>query len=279
MPDLKGLHALLIRPKPLLGVVGEGGDEEDKVGKEPKQFTRYLSEHGATIHHCPVMVVSPLESPSNVDQIKAHILDFAHYDRAIFISRTAASLAMDWLACYCAMVPEGLPINMHYYAVGKSTANTLSGWGVQAELPEQAFSSEGLLALPSLQHIAGENIVIFCGKGGRSLLAEQLSARDATVSRCELYQRQLTSEYGEQINSLLSDNKLDLVVAHSGELLSHLLAIIDESQHSMLRTLPLLVPGERVAKGAKEAGFKEVLCAGSAMPEDMVSALRGWYSK
>ena len=271
MSDLQGLQTLLIRPKPLLGIVGEDGKEADK-------FTRYLSDCGATTHHYPVMVVLPLESPSDVEQIKAHILDFAHYDRAIFISRTAAMLAMDWLESYCVMVPEGLPINMHYYAVGKSTAKTLLDWGVQAELPEQAFSSEGLLALPSLQNIAGEKIIIFCGKGGRSLLAEELSARGATVNRCELYQRQMTCEHAGQINSLISSNKLDLVIAHSGELLNNLLAIVDDSQQSLLRELPLLVPSERVAERAKETGFKEILCAGSAVPEDMVSALRGWYS-
>jgi len=275
MPDLEGLQVLLIRPKPIWGVAG---DEEGKLGKEPDQFTRYLSGLGIMAHHYPVMVVSSLESPSDVDQIKAHILDFAHYDRAIFISRTAARLAMEWLEHYCVMVPEGLPINMHYYAVGKSTANTLLNWDVRAELPGQVFNSEGLLALPSLQNIAGEKIVIFCGKGGRSLLAEQLAIRGATVNRCELYQRQMTDENAGQINGLLSANKLDLVVAHSGELLSHLLAIVDKEQQSVLRALPLLVPSERVAKNAKEAGFKEVLCAGSAVPEDMVSALRGWYS-
>lgn len=272
MSDLQGLQALLIRPKPLLGIVSEDGKEADK-------FTCYLSDCGATTYHYPVMLVSPLEGPSDVGQIKEYILDFAHYDRAVFISRTAAMLAMDWLANYCVMVPEGLPINMHYYAVGKSTAKTLSDWGVKAELPKQAFSSEGLLALPSLQNITGEKIIIFCGAGGRSLLAEQLSARGATVSRCELYQRQMTDEYAEQINSLIFSNKLDLVIAHSGELLNNLLAMVDGSQQSLLRELPLLVSSERVAKNAKEKGFKEVLYAGSALPEDMVSALRGWYSK
>jgi len=283
MSDLQGLQALLIRPKPILQVIGGGtgeslSEEVKEEGKGTDLFNRYLSDQGAAIYHCPVMVVSSLETPPNVDQIKAYILDFAHYDRAVFISRTAARLAMNWLEQYCVMVPEGLPMNMHYYAVGKSTANTLLDWGVKAELPEKAFSSEGLLKLPSLQDLSGEKIIIFCGEGGRSLLSEALTARGATVSRCELYQRQITREYAEQINSLLSANQLDLVIAHSGELLSHLLEVVDKQQQFALRMLPLLVPSERVEKFAKEVGFKEVVCAGSALPEDMVSALRGWYS-
>lgn len=263
--SLKGLQALLIRPKSAL-----------EQGPDP--FTRYLLDHDAILHHCPVMEISLLESPSDVDQIKAHILDFAHYDRAIFISRTAAKLAMDWLERYWASVPEGLPVGMRYYAVGKSTAAELQKWGVEAELPDQAFSSEGLLALPSLQQVSEEKVAIFCGEGGRSMLAHQLGQRGAIVSRCELYRREITHKYDEEINHLLSSGELDLVIAHSGELLSNLMALVETDQQSTLKQLPLLVPSERVTEFAKDKGFNQIVCAGSALPEDMVSGLRGWYS-
>ena len=263
--SLKGLQALLIRPKPAL-----------EQGLDP--FTRYLLDHDVILHHCPVMEISLLESPSDVDQIKAHILDFAHYDHAVFISRTAAKLAMDWLERYWASVPEGLPMGMRYYAVGKSTAAELQKWGVEAELPEQAFSSEGLLALPSLQQVSEEKVAIFCGEGGRSMLADQLGQRGAIVSRCELYRREITHKYDEEINHLLPSGELDLVIAHSGELLSNLIALVETDQQSTLKQLPLLVPSERVAVFAKDKGFNQIVCAGSALPEDMVSGLRGWYS-
>jgi uroporphyrinogen-III synthase len=263
--NLKGLQVLLIRPKPALE-------------QEPDSFAGYMLDHNVILHHCPVMKVFPLESPSDVDQIKAHILDFAHYDRAIFISRTAAKLAMVWLERYCASVPEGLPIGMRYYAVGKSTAAELKEWGVEAELPDQAFSSEGLLALPSLQQVSEEKVAIFCGEGGRSMLADQLGQRGAIVRRCELYRREITHKYDEEINHLLSSAGLELVIAHSGELLSNLIALVEKDQQSTLQQLPLLVPSERVAAFAKDAGFNQVFCASSALPEDMASGLRGWYS-
>lgn len=263
--NLKGLQVLLVRPKPALE-------------QEPDPFTGYMLDRNVILHHCPVMEISPLESSSDVDQIKAHILDFAHYDRAIFISRTAAKLAMDWLERYWARVPEGLPIDMHYYAVGKSTAVELKKWGVESELPDQAFNSEGLLALPSLQQVSGEKVVIFCGKGGRSVLADQLGQRGAAVSRCELYRREITDKHDEDINHLLSSGELELVIAHSGELLSNLIALVEKDQQLTLHQLPLLVPSERVRAFAKKAGFNKVICAGSALPEDMASGLRGWYS-
>ena len=71
---------------------------------------------------------------------------------------------------------------------------------------------------------------------------------------------------------------VDLVVAHSGELLENLLAVVVENQRPILMSLPILVPSERVSDIAIGLGFRTVICAGSALPEDMVSALRGWYS-
>ena len=264
MSNLVGLRVLLVRPEqPLL--------------QSSNTFANALVGEGVRVYHCPVMSISPLESALDTDQIKPHILDFSRYDRVIFVSRTAARLALDWLDRYWP-VPEGLPLGTRYYAVGKSTAAELQAWRIQVELPVELFSSEGLLALPSLQNLVGEHVLIFSGVGGRQLLSDQLSCRGAVVSQCELYRRESTVEFSQEINRLLLSDELDLVIVHSGELLSNLISLVQEDRQHVLRQLPLLVPGERVCGLAQDAGFKNVICAGTALPEDMVSALRGWYS-
>jgi uroporphyrinogen-III synthase len=222
------------------------------------------------------MNILPLVGTLDTDKIKSHILDFSRYDRVIFVSRTAAKLALDWLDRYWP-VPEGLPMGTRYYAVGRSTAVELKAWHIQAELPLEFSNSEGLLALPSLQDLNGKYVLIFSGVGGRQLLTEQLSRRGAVVSQCELYLRELTAEFSQEIHRLLS-GELDLVIVHSGELLSNLISLVQNERQHALRQLPLLVPGERVSGLARDAGFKNVICADTALPEDMVSALRGWYS-
>ncbi|MEH6617834.1 MAG: uroporphyrinogen-III synthase [Porticoccus sp.] len=261
MTALKGLRALLVRP-----------EQSDDL------FARQLVEAGATLYRYPVMLITPLAEVSEINQIKSHILNIDQYQIAIFISRTAAHLGTEWLARYWSVLPESLPQNLRYYAVGKSTAALLGEQGIDAEVPEQAFNSEGLLSLPSLNNIADEKALIFSGEGGRTLLADTLIQRGASVSECELYRREPTTEFSDQIVELLAAGALDLVIVHSGELLKNLLAIVPESQRSALVKLPLLVPSERVADIAKNSGFQAVICAGSALPEDMVSALRGWYS-
>lgn len=260
----KGLRALQVRP--------EQGEDH---------FSRQLVSVGATLYHCPVMRIQPfVERPesdaflSEIEHIKSQILEFNRYQVAIFVSRSAAVLGMEWLSRYWAK----LPVGVRYYAVGNSTAVLLREKGIRAEVPELLFNSEGLLALPSLKSVAGEQVLIFSGEGGRTFLADQLRARSAIVDQCELYRRESIDDYSRQITELLVDDKVDVVIVHSGELLDHLLTNISGSSRSILMALPLLVPGERVAKLAKNYGFQNVLCADSALPEDMVSALLGWYS-
>ncbi|MBL4567041.1 MAG: uroporphyrinogen-III synthase [Porticoccus sp.] len=268
MSNLKGLRVLLVRPGSAFGQ----SETQDR-----DHFSSQLIDDGVVLHHYPVMTVSPLISSPEIDQIKSYILNFALYDKVLFVSRTAARLALDWLDRYWS-VPEGLPVGTRYYAVGKSTAAELKKWHIEAELPIQAYSSEGLLALPSLQKLPDERVLIFSGVGGRQLLSEELSCRGAAVSQCSLYRRQPTDVYAGNINSLLLSTELDLVIVHSGELLSNLMSLVPKEQQQVLWQLPLFVPSERVCELARDAGFNNVICAGSALPEDMVSALRGWYS-
>lgn len=262
MDRLTGLRTLLVRPQ-------QGQDI----------FAERLMALGATLFHCPVMQITSFaeahsENASEVNGIKPQIQNFDQYQIAIFISRTAARLGMKWLSAYWPDLPE----HVRYYAVGKSTAALLLEHGIEAEVPEQAFSSEGLIALPSLQNIVGEQAMIFAGEGGRSLLAQTLENRGAIVSKCDLYRREATTAFATQIITLLADQSVDLVIVHSGELLVQLIAIVPGDLQEALVALPVLVPSERVADMARSKGFSIVICAGSALPDSMVSALTGWYS-
>jgi len=251
------LRVLLVRPE-----------------RSPDEFADSLIRLGATVYRCPVMAIVPLNDGQPAEQIKSRVLDFDHYQIAIFISRNAARLGLEWLDSYWPMLPAGV----RYYAVGKSTAEVLEAYGVSVEAPGGSSDSEALLALPSLQSVSGERALLFAGRGGRGLLAEELARRGARVERCELYERQKTLGHAEEINRLLSGGELQLLVAHSGELLTHLLDVVAEENRRKLLALPLLVPGQRVAGLASHLGWQEVIVANSALRNDMVSAILEWYS-
>ena len=237
---------------------------------EQDELVTSLELAGIQIYRYPVMKIEPVLAP----HAKSRILDFDHYQIAIFVSRTAARLGVDWLENYWPM----LPVGVRYYAVGKATATELAERGICAESPKTTFNSEALLGLDSLRSVAGQKALIFAGEGGRTLLAKELQKRGATVDRCELYRRCIMKDSAGKIARLLTDKKLDLVAAHSGELVHNLLAVVPAELHGALCQLPVVVPGERVATIARDLSFDRVLTAPSAAPEDMVSTILEWYS-
>lgn len=237
-------------------------------------FVDKLVGIGAQVFRYPVMEILPVSSGQPMEAIKSQIMDFDHYQIAIFISRNAARFGLAWLDDYWPM----LPVGVRYYAVGQSTGALLREHQIVVETPVETYDTEGLLALPSLQAVAGEKVLIFAGKGGRGTLAETLRQRGARVDRCELYERSGSSRFADEINALLMQAKVDVVVAHSGELLEQLFATVDVSNRHQLQTLPVLVPGQRVADLAKDLGCQKVLMANSALPDDMVSTILEWYS-
>ena len=233
-------------------------------------FAEQVQAEGVTLFHHPVMSIAPL----NNDNIEQTLSRFTLFDGAIFVSRTAALLTLTHMQALGVIWPEHLSV----YAVGKSTAAILAREGVAVEVPRGEMTSEGLLALPALADVAGKRLVICCGAGGRRLLGDELCQRGAEVQRCELYRREPDTAEKDAIVATLTESQPEMLVVHSGELLENLLSLLPESLHDRLFSLPVLLPSQRVAAMAKKAGFQQTVTARSATADDMVSALREWYS-
>ncbi|WP_296815495.1 uroporphyrinogen-III synthase [Thiobacillus sp.] len=61
--------------------------------------------------------------------------------------------------------------------------------GVEDVVTPDGQDSEAVLALPQLQAVAGRQVVIVRGVGGRALMADTLRARGADVHFMECYRR------------------------------------------------------------------------------------------
>ena len=263
MENLNKLQALILRP------IQPDGHNKDSLLSQ-------ITLEGAVSHHYPVMKITPLASLFKGDLISRHLLNISMYDRVIFISRAAVFYVFDWLKRNAIDYSGGLAAGPRYYAIGKSTATALKLCSVNAEFPNREFSSEGLLALPSLQRPSDEKILIFSGVGGRKLLSDQLYNRGATVNQCELYCRSASQDFSKEINTLIYSDQLDVIIIHSGELLDNLVSQVSGEGLYKLMRLPLLVPSQRIALLANKMGFKNIVCSPSAAAEDMISALREW---
>lgn len=249
---------------------------------QASHWQQLLSDAGWASAVVPVMAIVAVSDRAAREQIKQQVLNFDRYDKAVFVSRNAVSHACQWLDMYW---PQ-LPADMQYFAVGSATAQQLSQADINVTAlrgEDSAMNSEALLAAPSLQQVAGDKVIIFRGVGGRNLFAQTLRERGAEVDFCQLYHRQLPAEAEAQLLQALAPEarRHDILSVHSGESLQLLMQLLQA--HPALadyaRGRPLLLPGERVAALAREAGFQDLLVAHNASDKSMIATLKSYTNK
>ena len=226
-----------------------------------------LQRAGHAAFHCPMLELEPLEElPAGARQ---RILDLDLYGQVIFISGNAVRFGMELIADYWPQLPVGIT----WYAVGHSTARLLADYGLNPETPRTEMSSEGLLALPGLQAVAGQRLLIVKGEGGRETLATALRQRGAAVDTLSCYRRRRPDLQPGELARRLVDCDIDTILISSGEGLSNLLALLSPEETTKFSAVPLVVPSARVATLACEAGFSQVIRAANASDEAAVAAL------
>ncbi|MCR4303533.1 MAG: uroporphyrinogen-III synthase [Gallionella sp.] len=156
--------------------------------------------------------------------------------------------------------------------VGQGSVQALRELGIANVIaPTRRFDSEGLLALPELQNVAGWRVMIFRGDGGRELLGDTLKARGAAVEYAACYRR---SKPQQDVQALL-DARPDAITVTSSEALGYLWQMLGDSAQTLLRDMPLFVPHARIAGLARQQGWKHVHLTGSG-DDGLISALIAW---
>jgi len=261
---LAGLSVLVTRPQP-----------------SADAWAQRLQAQGAQPLVAPMMELVPVSDPDEQRTIKAVVLDFDRYQKAIFVSQNAVAHGLDWLEAYWPQLPMGID----YFAVGRSTARALEDRGLKVMALQNtgAMNSETLLEAPELsaEAIKNQRVVIFRGQGGRRLMGQVLSERGAQVDYCELYRRQRPPQATELLlNAIRQEADYPLVVAiHSGEALDNYTRTLTrlppgEPGLNRLRQGQLLVPSERLADQARALGYRRLISAENATDDSMEAALR-----
>ncbi|MGY0218437.1 uroporphyrinogen-III synthase [Endozoicomonadaceae bacterium StTr2] len=202
------------------------------------------------------------------DSDRTRVLSLDQYHKIICISATAAAAMLDEVDQWW---PQ-LPVGTEWYAIGPATAQKLQQENIQPILADGQSDSEALLALESMQQVDDQRILLVCGRGGRTLLQEELAARGARVERLELYERYCPDYESGVVTAHLTDHHINCMVATSSEMLANLLHYFNPEQSSELK---LLVPGSRVAEAAETAGFHNIVIADGADDASMIRALQG----
>jgi uroporphyrinogen-III synthase len=248
-----------------------------------------IAEQGGCGWHYPVMAVRGLDpDDAGFQPCKQQLMNLDQFQQIIFVSTNAVNYGLQWIDQYW---PQ-LPVGCHWFGIGKATRAALQRAGFPVEtavattLKAQidggavdAMNSETLLQHRQLQQLDNQKVLIVRGVGGRDHLASQLSQRGAKVSYAECYRRSLVDKPNGEIASLIQQQAINAVCVNSGESLQNFCQLAGESALSGLRTLTLVVPGERVAGLAKSAGFKDIVIAANASDTAVLDALRASTAK
>ncbi len=249
--DLNGLRVLVTRPAHQAGHLS---DLITAAGGQPIRF--------------PALAIRDLSaSPA----VQAQLDRLNQYHLAIFISPNAVYFGLAAITRY-----GGLPSDIKLATVGKGSAVALEkALGREADIvPATTYDSEGLLALPALQQVDGQRILILRGEGGRELLAETLRRRGATVDYLEVYRRECPAPEKRNQGWL---EKTDIITITSSEALQNLVSLTAAAHRSQLLAKPLVVVSERTAALAQKLGFcHPALVAERAADEAIVQALIDW---
>ena len=214
-----------------------------------------------------VLALSPWKRVACHDAATRHALQSALDCPRVIVSSPAA------VAAARALMPLHAGPGQQWFAVGSATARALRAAGIDSVTAPLRMDSEGLLAIPGLQDVAGTHVGLLTAPGGRDVLGPALALRGAEIRRADVYTRQPVAPSPRAIASLCAlDAPLWLPVS-SGEALQRTLAALPEPARHVLRRARVVAASERLATLARASGFADVIVAASALPRDLVAAM------
>ena len=254
-PDLRGARVLVTRP-----------------AHQAEALARLIESAGGEALRLPTIEIVAPADPAALNAVFDRLHEF---DFAIFISPNAVLQAVPLLRARGAV-----PKKLRLAAVGQGTRRALQEAGFENVLaPNERFDTESLLELLPRALVAGKNILIVRGAGGREQLAESLIVRGAQVSHAECYQRTPPRAPDAAILARLRHGDIDILTVTGLGGLRNLYNLVGESGCAQLLATPLLVVSERQARAARELGFHAGLhIAAQASDAAILTALLAWQA-
>jgi len=163
---------------------------------------------------------------------------------------------------------------MPIVAVGLKTAEILEKKLNHKILYPTSMNSEGVIDLPVLQQIEGQQWLMIKGEGGRDLILETLQKRGASVETMDVYRRELPSiNLQHEIANTLKEAALWVIT--SKDALQNLIAIGNLEKIANHQT-KVLVSSDRLKAIAIEKGFVIATQSADASEAQLVQSLNNF---
>jgi len=236
--DLEGLGIVITRPR------------------EPAEvLARALQARGARTFVFPALEIEDVEPGP---ELAATLAALPKAALAIFVSAHAVEKGLA-----AARTRAAWPSHVEVAAVGEATAEALRNSGFARVIsPAGRHDSEGLLETPRLQAVAGENIIVFRGEGGREHLRQVLESRGAKVAYAQCYRRRRPSADASALLGAWDRGEVQAVSALSGETLENFVGMLGAGADGRLQKVALVVPHPAIAQHRDARHFGRVLVSG-----------------
>ena len=237
---------------------------------QAETLAQLIESAGGEALRLPTIEIAAPADPAALDAVLDRLHEFAF---AIFISPNAVIQAVPLLRAH-----GGIPPTLRLAAIGQGTRRALHAAGFENVLaPDERFDTESLLELLPRTLVAGKNVLIVRGAGGREQLAESLTARGAQVSHAECYQRTPARAPDAAILARLRRGDVDVLTITGLGGLRNLYDLVGDSGRAPLLATPLVVVSERQAQAARDLGFHaELRIAAQASDAAILATLLAW---
>ena len=221
-----------------------------------------ITEAGGEAIPCPTIEIVPIPSAVWLTQLPP----LASVRYAIFTSINAVECFFNALKKQNLEWPNGILV----IAIGKSTAKTLEHHKIKAHFSPKMANSEHLLALPTLQQINQQNVLLIKGEGGRTLIPETLNARGANLITLNVYRRTLPQLNKNELARLWQNDAIDIILLTSQEAMHNLFVLLGQQARTWLQQKPCLVISSRLGEAASTMGIKNITVC---QPDSVMEAL------
>lgn len=191
-----------------------------------------LEEAGANCFECSTINIQPVDSyealDTELERIKEyHWIIFSSLNGVSYFFKRLFEKGMD------SRDLKGPDIAV----VGKSTADLLHTYGVNADLIPPVFTSEGLAESLLDQGVEGRNVLVPRALKGREILPETLRGAGAQVTLAPVYKNVPPKGRREELREELEVGKVNMVTFTSSSTVRNFLMMVDAKDQEELDAL------------------------------------------
>ncbi len=248
-----------------------------RTREQASELVAGLEEFGANCLECSTIHIKPADS---YDVLDDELERLKEYHWILFTSLNGVKYFFERL--YSKGMDARDLSGPDLAVVGKSTADYLLRYGLNADLIPSTFTGEGLAEALLDQGVEGRNILIPRALHGREILPETLRGAGAQVTVAPVYQNCPAEGDKESLRKELETGGVEMITFTSSSTVRNFLEMIDAENQEELRKIlagiKIAAIGPITAKTVTDKGLQVDVQAKEFTIPGLIQAIVDYYS-